>query len=365
MLQIPLDKPSGPRITSSIFERSFVLLASFVAAVLTGAVLLALTGFDPVIAYGRMLTSSVGSQFACVQTLQYAAPILLCALSVAIPAKLKLWNIGADGQFYAGALATTGVFLLWPGLPSILMLPTMAVAAMLGGMLWMAIPALLRIFWSVSEILTTLMFNYIALPLVNYLLYGPWRNPGSFNFPGTRRFTDNAWLPTLHGFPIHIGVLAAVVLALSIHWIIRNTVQGLQLRAAGDNRNAALYSGYNVHVIELVSLAASGLLAGLAGMIQVAGVTHQMLPNLSPGFGFSGIIVASLALTNILACIGLSVLFAMLTVGSQGVESIGVPVGIANFLSGIVLLFLLVGPALFHIQRSLSWIRPNADNAEN
>jgi ABC-type uncharacterized transport system permease subunit len=340
------------------YRRYAVLGISLVAAILTGALLLLLTGFDPIRAYGRMLQAAFGSKYALVQTLQQAAPILLCALGIAVPAKLKLWNIGADGQFYIGALATTGVFLAFPDLPALVMLPLMAIAAMLGGLLWIAVPTVLRVFWSVSEILTTLMFNYIALPIVNYLLYGPWRSPLSFNFPVTRRLTSNAFLPTLYGLPVHIGVVAAVAIAIALHLYISHTSPGFRLRVTGDNRRAASYSGYRVRAIEVGAMGLSGVLAGLAGMIQVAGVTHQMLPNLSPGFGYSGIIVASLAFTSIPACVGLSLLFAVLSVGSQGVESIGVPSGIANFFSGIVLLFLLIGTALSHRKWRLPWPRP-------
>ncbi len=343
-----------------------ILCGAILAAFLCGALLLLGTGFDPVRSFHRMVQAAFGSQFAVVQTFQQTVPILLCALGIAFAAKLKLWNIGAEGQFYMGALATAGVFQYFPDLPGPVMIPLMAIVGMLAGALWILIPALLRTYFGVSEILTTLMFNYIALPIVNYFLYGPWKSPTAFNFPVTNRMTSNAFLPVMPGFSVHMGFIAALLIALLLHTYIARTAPGFRLRATGDNRKAAIYAGYSVKRVEIGALCLAGALAGLAGMIQVTGVTHQMLPNISSGYGFAGIIVASLALTSIAGCVGLALLFAALLVGAKGIETIGVPSGIANFLSGLVLLFLLVGIALSGRRgRLLRWpVRVKAEGGD-
>jgi ABC-type uncharacterized transport system permease subunit len=321
-------------------------LASIIAALAVAVVLLWSTGFDPVSSLIRLLTTTFGSRYSLAQTAVQSVPILLCAIGIAFAARLGLWNIGAEGQFYMGALAAVAVFQYFPELPAYVMLPTMAAAGMAGGALWILAPALLRAYGGVSEILTTLMLNYVAVPLMNYFMYGPWKSPTSFNFPVTNRFTDNAFLPVLPGFPVHIGFLIALVVAAALDFTLWHTTFGFRVRVAGNNRAAAVYAGYPIRLIDVSVLCLSGALAGFAGMVQVTGVTHQLLPNISPGYGYLAIIVASLAITSIRGCVAVSLLLAVILVGSQGMETTGVPSGIANFLSGLLLLFALVGTAI-------------------
>jgi general nucleoside transport system permease protein len=277
---------------------------------------------------------------------------------------LGLWNIGAEGQFYMGALATVAVFQFFPDLPVYLMLPTMAVAGVAAGALWILVPALLRAYGGISEILTTLMLNYVAVPLMNYFLYGPWKSPTAFNFPVTNRFTENGFLPLLPGFPVHVGFLLALVIAVMMDFALWHTTFGFRVRVAGNNRAAATYAGYPLRAMDITVFCLSGALAGLAGMIQVTGVTHQLLPNISPGYGYIGIIVASLALTSIRGCVAVSVLLAVILVGSKGMETTGVPGGIANFLSGLLLLFGLIGVAISSRGKAFGFGRSKTDVSE-
>jgi simple sugar transport system permease protein len=321
-------------------------IASIAAAFTVALLLLWFTGFDPIDSLVRLVTTPFGSRYSLAQTAQQAVPILLCAIGIAFAARLGLWNIGAEGQFYMGALATVAVFQYFPALPGYVMLPTMGVAGIAAGALWILVPALLRAYGGVSEILTTLMLNYVAVPLMNYFLYGPWKSPAAFNFPVTNRFTENGFLPVLPGFPVHVGFLFALLIAAAMDFVLWHTAFGFRVRAAGNNRVAAEYAGYPIRSMDLIVFCISGALAGFAGMVQVTGVTHQLLPNISPGYGYLAIIVASLALTSIKGCVAVSILLAVILVGSRGVETTGVPGGIANFLSGLLLLFALIGVAI-------------------
>ena len=203
-------------------------------------VLLWSTGFDPVSSLIRLLTTTFGSRYSLAQTAVQSVPILLCAIGIAFAARLGLWNIGAEGQFYMGALAAVAVFQYFPELPAYVMLPTMAAAGIAGGALWILAPALLRAYGGVSEILTTLMLNYVAVPLMNYFMYGPWKSPTSFNFPVTNRFTDNAFLPVLPGFPVHIGFLIALVVAAALDFTLWHTTFGFRVSGGQQSGGRSL-----------------------------------------------------------------------------------------------------------------------------
>ena len=316
------------------------------AANALGAILLAVTGYASGPAFSRMLLDAFGSGDALAQTAIQSVPILLSGVGIAFAARMGLWNIGAEGQFYMGALAAVGMFQYVPHLPAVFMLSFMAIGGAAAGALWILGPAVLRAKLGVSEILTSLMLNYVAVPISNYFLYGPWKSPTAFNFPVTRLLTSNARLPQLPGFPVHIGFPIAVAAAAVLYFVLTRTSWGFQVRVIGDNRRAAEYLGYPTARLTVQVLCVSGGLAGFAGMLHVAGVTHQMLPNLSPGYGYTGIIVASLALLDILATTIVAFLLAGLIVGSQSVQNTGVPAGLSFFLQGLVLLMALAAIAL-------------------
>jgi general nucleoside transport system permease protein len=337
--------------------RNGIAIMMMAAAGTVGAagLLLAIAGFDVQTSLVRLLSTSFSSRYLLAQTAEQAVPILLCAIGIAFAARLGRWNIGAEGQFYVGAVASVGLFQYFPDLPRELMLSLMFFFSMTAGALWILGPALLRAYLGVSEILTTLMMNYVSFPLLNYLLYGPWRSPSGFNFPVTNRFSENAVLPVLPGFPVHVGFVFALFLAVLVHFVLWQTTIGFRVRATGNNREAANYVGYRTRAIDISVLCISGALAGLAGMIQVTGVTHQLLPNISPGFGYLGIMVASLALISIAGCVPIALLLAVILVGSKGMEATGVPGGIANFISGLLLLLSLIGVALASSGPTLHW----------
>lgn len=312
-------------------------------ALLLGALVLILAGHNPVEVYSAMLSGAFGSTNGLAETLVKTIPLLLTALGVSIAFRMLLWNIGAEGQLYLGAIFATGTALyLLPTAPSYVIIPAMMLAGFVGGALWGLIPGFLRARFRVNEIITSLMLNYVAILFSEYLVHGPWKNPQGFGFPGTAPLPDAAWLPRLAPTRVHLGLLFGVVAAAILFVILRRTVWGYEIRVIGENERAARYAGMNIARNILLVMLLSGGLAGLAGMSEVAGIAHQLQRNLSPGYGYTAIIVAWLAKLNPMLIVIVSFLFAGLLVGGDQLQiSMGLPAAIAPMLQGTILFFLL------------------------
>jgi simple sugar transport system permease protein len=269
---------------------------------------------------------------------------------------MLLWNIGAEGQLHLGAIAATGTALyLLPAAPAFVIVPAMVLAGGIGGALWALIPGALKAFFKVNEIITSLMLNYVAILFSEYLVYGPWKNPQGFGFPGTAPLPDAAWLPHVAPTRVHLGLLFGLVAAALLFVVLRRTWWGYEIRVIGENERAARYAGMNIVRNILLVMALSGALAGIAGMSEVAGIAHQLQRNLSPGYGYTAIIVAWLAKLNPWAIVLVSFLFAGLLVGGDQLQiSMGLPAAIAPMLQGTILFFLLGGEVLarYRIRRS-------------
>ncbi|MEZ4677456.1 MAG: ABC transporter permease [Caldilineaceae bacterium] len=322
-------------------------LLLMVLALLLGALLLDRIGAHPWAIYRRMATTAFGDAYGWSDTTIKATPLILAGLGVSIAFRMRLWNIGAEGQLFLGAFMASGVALHWlpPETSKPVMLLGMAVAGFLGGALWALIPGLLKARLNVNEIITTLMLNYVAISWNNYFVYGPWGERGfglSPQFPRTAwlpRFTDySETYPFLRGLTAHFGIILGVILALVLWFIWRQTKWGFELSIIGDNPNAARYAGIPLAPNIALVMALSGGLAGLAGMSEVSGVVHRLQENFSPGYGFTAIIIAWLAKLNPLAIILVSYLFGGLLVGADEIQ----PAGIAQMLQGVIL-FVMVG----------------------
>lgn len=326
-------------------------LVLVVVALLLGALLLQLTGADPWRVYVHMARVAFGDRYGWSDTTIKATPLLLAGLGVSVAFRMKLWNIGAEGQLLIGAWFATGVALQWlpEGTPAPLMLTAMAVAGFVGGALWGLIPGLLKAHLNVNEIITTLMLNYVAAFWNNYFVYGPW---GERGFGLTPSFPRNAWLPrmtdfadtmpALRGITAHFGIFIGIILALILWVVWQQSRWGYEVRVIGDNPGAARYAGMNIVRKTVLVMMLSGGLAGLAGMSEVSGVVHRLQERFSPGYGFTAIIVAWLARLNPLAMILVAYLFAGLLVGADEIQ----PAGIAQMLQGIIL-FVMVGGEMF------------------
>lgn len=328
-------------------------------ALLVGAALLRMVGANPWIVYRRMFDIAFGSAYGWSDTTVKATPLLLAGLGVALAFRMRLWNIGAEGQLLIGAFFASGVALFWlpASTPMPLMLLAMGVAGFVGGALWALIPGILRARLHVNEIITTLMLNYVAIFWNNYFVYGPWSERG---FGLTAQFPRTAWLPRLtdfseqipqfRGLTAHMGILIGVVVALVLWLLIRRTRWGFEVSVTGDNPRAARYAGINVTRNIIVVMLISGGLAGLAGMSEVSGVVHRLQERFSPGYGFTAIIVAWLAKLNPLAIIPVAYLFAALLVGGDAIQ----PAGIAQLLQGVIL-FVVVGGEMM-LQYRIRWM---------
>ncbi len=340
--------------------RSMTLLVpviSVLAALLLGALVLLATGQQPLAVYAAMFQGAFGSQNSIAETFVKAIPLMLTGLGVSIAFRMLLWNIGAEGQLYMGAIASTGLALyILPNAPALLLIPAMLLAGFVGGAFWGLIPGALRAFLKVNETITTLMLNYVAILFSEWLVHGPWRDPRSFGFPGTPQIPDAGWLPRLGTTRVHLGLLFGLFAAVAVYIILRKTWWGYEIRVIGENERAARYAGININRNILLVMMLSGGLAGIAGMSEIAGIGHQLQRSFSPGYGYTAIIVAWLARLNPWLIVVVSVLFAGLLVGGDQLQiSMGLPAAIAPMLQGMILFFLLGGEILtrYRFKRAL------------
>ncbi len=331
------------RLAPTPFMTVAVPVASVALALLFCAVFLALTGRHPLELYMAMAEGALGSAYGLTETTVKAIPLMLCGLGIALAFRMQLWNIGAEGQLYLGALAATWLPLTFPGLPAIVMLPAMVVLGMAAGALWALGPAYLRVKWRVNEIITTLMLNYVGILLVNYFVYGPWRDPKGFNFPLTAQFPPAALLPTFGDTRIHAGLVLALALVALFLVIFRNSRWGYEIKVIGASERAARYAGMDIKRNMFLVMALSGAICGLAGMAEVSGIAGRLQPGLSPGYGYTAIIVAWLARLNPVAIVLVAGLFGVLQVGGYIVQTHGVPASVAAMIQGAILFFVIGG----------------------
>lgn len=328
-------------------EFLFPLIALGLALIFSG-VLLWIFGANPFETYAAMATGAFGQRYHISETLLRAIPLMLTGLAVGIAFRMLFWNIGAEGQFVWGVIAATWVALFLPdligGMPQWAFLPAMIAAAFVAGAIWGLIPAILKTALGVNEIITTLMFNYVALLWMQYLYTGSWKDPEGFGFPGSAQFPDHAWLPRL---PIdlgrvHYGLVMAVLAAFLLWLVLDRTKWGLEIKVIGKNPQAARYAGMNIARNVLLVMCVSGGIAGLAGFSQVAGVAHRLQNGIAVGDGFTAIIVAWLAKLNPWAILLVSIVLAGLSTGGDQLQiTMGLPAAVAGVLQGSILFFVL------------------------
>ncbi len=352
---MPFSVKLEKRLEPSQTIAYLVPVASFVLALLFGALLLSLAGANPWQTYRAMLEGAFGTPgqwqegqfYSLSETLVKAIPLMLTGLGVSIAFRMLFWNIGAEGQLVMGGFAAGAVALwfpeLFPFIPEWAYLPLMMVAGLLFGAVWGLIPALLKAYLRVNEIIITLMLNYIAILWLQHLYYGPWKDPQGFGFPGTAQFPEYAWLPRLIG-RVHWGLIIAIVAAAFIWVVMDRTRWGYEIRLIGENQAAARYAGVSIARNIVLVMLLSGGLAGLAGMAEVAGISHRLQQGLAVGHGFTAIIVAWLAKLNPWGVLLVSVLLAALLVGGDQIQIVmGLPASVALVLQGAILFFMLGG----------------------
>jgi ABC-type uncharacterized transport system permease subunit len=345
--KLPLEFRLEPRAVQPRWLGLAVSTGAVVVALLLGAIVMAAAGGDPLRAYGFMVKAAFGDSGVFSDTMVKATPLILLGAACAVAFSMKLWNIGAEGQFFLGAFGASAVVLtplLPPETSPWIMIPAMILAGMLAGALWGFIPGFLKAKFNVNEIITTLMLNYVAVNWNNFFIYAVWTEGG---FQMTRKFPSTAWLPRLadyakqfpqlRGLTTHLGLALAIVAAIIAWWVLYRSRWGYEIRLAGDNPRAARYAGINIARNTVLVMMLSGALAGLAGMSEISGVVHRLQGSISPGYGFSAIIVAWLAKLNPLAVIPVSILFGGLIQAGREIQPSGVP----KMIQGIVLVCLI------------------------
>ena len=337
-------------------------------AFLISGIILKLIGANPIKVYSYFLKASFGSWGAFSDVLVKATPLLLIGLGCSLAFKMRLWNIGAEGQFFVGAFLASAVVMVplvnLETTPRWAIVSLMALLGMIGGSLYGFIPGFLKAKLNINEVIITLMLNYIAVLWNNYWIFGKWSEAG---FQMTKTFPHSAWLPRLadyakeipafSGMTAHAGILFGLIAAVIVYLIIYRSKWGYKITLIGDNPKAARYAGINIAANTILIFMVSGALAGLAGMTEVSGVVHRLQERISTSYGFSGVIVAWLAKLNPFAVILVSILFGALLVASREIQ----PSGISFLIQGITLFLIISSDVL--LKYEIKWVRPAQETA--
>ncbi len=335
-----LEPIRNPTLTRKLLP----IVLALVTTVVIASLLAMVAGANPFSVFGLILKGAFGSKFAILETLNRATPLIFTGLAAAVAFRAKFWNIGAEAQLYAGALMTvllgTGV-VLWP---AFVILPMLAFVSILAGAAFLLVPALLKTRFGVDEVVTTLLFNFIFLLFISMLLEGPLKDPMGMGWPKSARVIPEARLPRIvEGLRLHWGFGLAIISAVSI-WIIQTrSTLGYEMRAVGLNKEAAAFAGIPVNLVLVKTALLSGGLAALAGFSEVAGLKGSLTLDLSPGFGYTGIIVAMLALLNPIGVIVAALFVAGVFVGADSMSrAAGVPTYLADIMLATALLLVVV-----------------------
>lgn len=327
-------------------SRRMAMLSPVLAIALTlvsGAILFAALGHDPVRALGVYFIEPLTTSWSVQELLVKATPLVMIAVGLAICYLSNNWNIGAEGQFTFGAIAGSGVALSLNSWDSGWLLPLMLVAGILGGMAWGAIPAFLKTRFNTNEILTSLMLVYVAQLLLDWLVRGPWRDPGGYNFPESEVFSDAATMPLLiAGSRLHIGAVFAVLAVVVAAIMLGATLKGFEIRVLGQAPKAGSFAGFSRTRLTIFAFLLSGGLAGLAGISEVSGTIGQLRPTISPGYGFAAIIVAFLGRLNPIGILVAGLLLALSYLGGEAAQvSLGISDKITKVFQGMLLIYVL------------------------
>jgi general nucleoside transport system permease protein len=378
----PAREAVPPPATSPVLRRRWITLErrdrsrpwvyvavpvlAVVLALLAGAVFLSLTGHSPLMVYRAMIRASFSSTYGFADTLVSATPLILTGLAALVSFRVRLWNIGAEGQLYFGAIFSSYAALqLGEWASPAVTIAAMIVAGAAGGMALVAIPALARAWLGTNEIITTLLLNAVALLFMSYLIFGSasfWRDPATTNFPQGKRIPLAAEYPRWGLTRVHLGLLLALLAAAAVWLVLTRTRFGYQMRVLGDSEAAARYAGIPVRRTVVVVLLLSGALAGIAGAGEIGGLARRLDPNgIALGLGYAGIIVASLARLNPGGVVLVAILLGGVRNAGTALQSLPgarVPMETAIMLEGAILLFALASEVLVRYRFRGPWSRP-------
>jgi len=358
LLRLPFRIVVEPRMNVPRWLAPATSIGAVILALVIGGVVIQFAGGDPLESYAHIFNAAFGSVGVFSDTLVKATPLILTGLACTLAFRMRLWNIGAEGQFFMGAWGASAVVLapLLPATtPRSIMLSAMMLAGFACGALWGLVPGFLKARLNVSEIITSLMMNYIATSWVLFWVFGAWSDAG---FQMSPVFPETAWLPRLTdyanqvsdlaGLTLHLGLVFGIVAAVLVWFILNRSRWGYEIRLTGDNPQAARYAGINIVRNTVLVMMLSGGLAGLAGMSEIAGVVHRLQGSISPGYGFTGIIIAWLAKLNAFGVILVAILFGGLLLAGREIQPSGVP----RMLQGIILFTVIASDVVlrYHIR---------------
>ncbi len=312
------------------------------------SIMFALLGHDPLVTLYAFFVEPLTSMNGLSEWLLKASPLILIACGLAIGFRANVWNIGAEGQLIMGAIAATGVGLFYPDPESVLILPLMILAGMLGGMAWAAIPAFLRARMNTNEILVTLMLTYVATLFLSLMVHGPWRDPGGFNYPQTALLPEAAMFGLFdYSYRLNTSVFITVIAVIATWFFTERSFFGYKMSVGGAAPLAARYAGFRESGSIWLGLLISGAAAGIAGMAEVAGPLGQLSPQISPGYGFAAIIVAFIGRLHAVGIVLGGLFLSLLYLGGEAVQiSLGLPAAVTLIFQGFLLFFLLASDFL-------------------
>ena len=327
------DVSIGRRILNPII---FVLLALFFCGIF-----LAVVGFNPFTVYGKMLRT-ICSPGGITRSIEAGLPLMLTGLAVAFGYRMNLNNIGGDGQYALGAILCVGFALYGPDMPAVPKIIVMFLCAAAGGAIAAAIAAIPKALWNVSETILTMMLNYVFLYVLNYLMYGPWKELNQM-VAQTRVIPEKYWLPDIGNTGVNSILIIVIIIAIVLHFFHKKTKKGFQMEVIRRSHRAATYSGMSVWKNIILVLVISGAIAGLAGFAQVGGIIHRVQADLPNNAGYTGIVIAFLAALNPLVVLIVGFLFGALQISAVAVQVTGVPSQVATMIQGSIMLFVIAG----------------------
>jgi simple sugar transport system permease protein len=337
-----------PRLEPKLSWQLFSTFLALAMSMIVCAALLSAAGADVGKAFYQIYRGAFGNWKAILKTLVMSTPLILTGVAVSVAFHAKIWNIGAEGQLFAGAMAAYWASTMMPNFPSGIVIPAIMIAAFIGGGLYGALAGYLKARFAVNEVLSTVMLNYVIRYVLSFLLVsGPWRDPSSF-YQQTPKVAEAAHYPLLLADSrLHLGFLVAVLAAVVVYVFISRTSLGYEIRAIGHNPTASRFKGIPVGRTVVIVMLISGGIAGLAGAGEVFGVHYRLKPDISSGFGFTGIILAMLAGLHPLGVIVAAVLFGGLVNGGIRMQIFtGVPTAMISAIEGVILLFFLTSAVL-------------------
>lgn len=317
------------------------LVISVLLAFVIGGVILRLTGFDPFEAYGAMISGAFDSARHVGDFLEYAMVLCICGLACVLGARVGIFNVGGEGQLLLGAIFACQVGIWMDGMPPWIVIPAAALAAMIVGGLYAMIPGVLKVKVKVNEVITTIMLNTIAAYLCQYLAKGPWKNANKNMVAATEQLNAQYWFSgVIKRSSLTTAIFAAAVIAFIVWYVMEKTSTGYEMKITGQNPRFARFSGLKTDSIIIICMVISGAMCGLVGMFRVYGVEHLYRDSVSRDYYFEALMVAMIAQYRPVTVIFLSLFFAVLKIGAQGMELIGVPSQIYLIIQTVVIFFM-------------------------